>query len=175
MEGLFLIAKFREYINYLEEHLLNVRKAWNELQVKCSGMRFIYDDYVFNWICNEVMEHDLSKFSEAEFVQYRKGFYPTLSESKFDMSEAWEHHKKENPHHWENWARNNFTNPVEWEVHCVHMVIDWMAMSYKFGSSYIEYYEKHMKRIKLPGYAVAFIYEIFGCLETNSSNEKLKK
>lgn len=168
MQALELISKTREYLDYLEEHILNVRKAWAELQVKCKKMRFIYDDYVYNWIGGEVEMHDLSKLSEFEFIQYRKAFYPTTTEPRFDMSQAWEHHKAENPHHWENWTKRSEYNPYEWEVHFVHMVIDWMAMSYKSGDSAREYYEKNKDKIKLPEYAVSFIYEIFMCIETQN-------
>jgi hypothetical protein len=41
------------------------------------------------------------------------------------------------------------------------MVIDWMAMGYKFGDTAQQYYEKNKEKIKLPGYAVKFMYEIF--------------
>jgi len=165
MIGLELIKKSREYLDYLEEHLLNVRKAWKELQLKCKDMRFIYDDYVYNWIGGEVEEHDLSKLSEAEFVQYRKVFFPTEHEPEYSLSKAFNHHILKNPHHWEYWTDRSTSDPVEWEVHCVHMVIDWMAMAYKFGDTAKEYYEKNKGRIKLPEYAINFIYEIFQRIE----------
>ena len=155
------IQKTREYLDYIEEHVNNAQKAWNELQNKCKDMKFIYDDYVFNQIDMEVKEHDLSKLSEQEFVQYRKSFYPTDFENKYDMSIAWEHHKINNNHHWENWTNKEYNNPYEKEIHCVHMVIDWMAMGYKFGGTTQNYYEKNKHKIKLPGWSVTFIYEIF--------------
>lgn len=167
MEALNLITKTREYLNYLEEHILNIQKAWIELQDKCKDMRFIFDDYVFHQIDEEVQSHDLSKFSEQEFVQYRKSFYPLKNEPKFDMSKAWEHHKKHNPHHWENWVKNlsypskTYINPYYWEVHCVHMIIDWMAMGYHFKDTAQSYYETHKEEIKIPKYLIGFIYEIF--------------
>lgn len=162
-----LLIKTRDYLTYLERHLLNVEKAWKELQKQCKDMRFVYDDYVFNWIDQEVRIHDLSKFDEAEFVQYRRKFFAIEGEEynpkAFD--EAWDHHKEHNPHHWENWTKQEYYNPYEWEVHCVHMVIDWMAMSYYFNDTAKEYYEKNKKEIQLPDYAVKFIREIFSRLE----------
>lgn len=78
------------------------------------------------------------------------------------MSSAWENHKKENMHHWETWTdRIQTLTPNEWEIHCAHMVIDWMAMGYKFGDIAKSYYEKNKDNIKIPDYAVSFIYEIF--------------
>ena len=117
--------------------------------------------FSYNWIGGEIEGHDLSKLSEHEFVQYRKAFYPTETEDKFDMTEAWNHHKKNNPHHWEHWTQKGFYHPNEWEVHCVHMVVDWTAMGYQFGDTAQEYYEANKDKIKLPSYAVDFIYEIF--------------
>lgn len=161
MNTLDVIKKTREYLDYIEDHVLNVQKAWSELQDKCKDMRFISDDYVWALIDDYVKQHDLSKLSEHEFIQYRKSFYPLEHESKFDMSEAWEHHKENNPHHWENWTKKSGWIPFEWEVHCVHMVIDWMAMGYKFGDTAQSYYESNKDKIELPDYAVKFIYEIF--------------
>jgi hypothetical protein len=55
--------------------------------------------------------------------------------------------------------------PIEWAVHCTHMVIDWMAMGYKFGDTAQQYYEANKDKIELPDYAVDFIYEIFKRLD----------
>ena len=156
-----VIVKTREYLDYIEEHILNVQSAWLELQEKCKDMRFISDDFVYFSIDNAVQSHDISKLSEHEFIQYRRAFYPTKTEPKYDMGDAWEHHKKENPHHWENWTTIISDDPYVWEINCVHMVIDWMAMGYKFGDTAKIYYENNKDRIEIPDYAESFIYEIF--------------
>lgn len=134
------------------------------MQDKCKDMRFIWDDFYFWSTDAGVKSHDISKLSEAEFVQYRRCFYPTEEESKegkVDLGSAWEHHKAENYHHWENWTSIKDPTPNEWEVHCVQMVVDWMAMGYKFGDTAQKYYESNKEEIKLPNYAIRFIYEIF--------------
>lgn len=156
-----IVEKTQEYLNYIREHVLNVRKAWGVLQEKCKDMRFMWDDFYFFSISDEVDFHDLSKLSEFEFVQYRKVFYPADNEPKFDMSEAWEHHKKENAHHWENWTSINWSGNPGVEIHIVHMVLDWMAMGYKFGDTAQSYYEKNKEKIDIPEWAEAFIYQIF--------------
>ncbi len=161
MRGLVHIDKMVEYLDYLREHILNVKKAWEEVQSKCKDMRVVWDDYYFHWLDSEVRFHDVSKFSEHELVQYRKSFYKLKSEEKYDMSQAWEHHKSSNTHHWENWIAKEMSHPNEWEIHCTHMVIDWMAMGYKFGDTAKEYYETNKDRIDLPDYAVKYIYDIF--------------
>ena len=164
------IEKTREYLDYIEDHIFNVKRAWIELQEKCQDMDFIYDDFLYEWIGGEVVKHDLSKMSESEFIQYRKAFYPTESESKgdkYDMTFAWEHHKKHNPHHWENWAGRYtvLSHPDEWKVHCVHMICDWMAMGYKFGDTAQAFYESGKEKIIIPDYAIDYMYEIFNRIE----------
>jgi len=155
------IKATRLYLDYLEEHYYNVQKAWKELQYKCSDMYFIYDDYLYNIIDSHVKNHDDSKLSKEELVQYRERFYPVNSneEGGLDNSDkeihenfnnAWKHHKELNPHHWENWAtqelNKGYCSHYGWQINCVHMIIDWMSMGYKFGDTAQEYYEKNCDR-----------------------------
>ncbi len=170
MKILAQIEKTREYLDYIETHVLNVQKAWAEIQEKCNDMFFIQDDSYYESIGMEVQKHDLSKLSEYELVGYRKFFYPTSEESEFnssyDISRAWEHHKESNRHHWENWtlayARHE---KKERCIHCVHMVIDWVAMGYHSKNTAQAYYEKNKQTINIPNDAIKLIYEIFERLE----------
>lgn len=69
------IFKTREYLDYFERHYNNVQKAWKVIQEKCGNdFRFMYDDYVWNCINEDVINHDMSKLSENEFIQYRQFF-----------------------------------------------------------------------------------------------------
>lgn len=170
MATLELIEKTRQYLDYVEEHYLNVQRAWKEISNKCKDMRFVWDDYVYFSIDEEVKRHDMSKLSEYEFVQYRKAFYPTeeeTGEGKYDMSAAWENHKANNPHHWENWTMIESDSPYVHEIHCIHMLIDWTAMGYKFGDTAQSYYEKNKGKIILPEWAVGFIYDVFSRIQKN--------
>ena len=134
---------------------------------KCKHMRFVYDDVFYHSISSEVEWHDASKLSEEEFIQYRKAFFPTAKEGKYELGDAWEHHKKNNSHHWENWTNNKgcVWHPDDWEADCAHMVLDWMAMGYKFGDTPRAYYEANKDKIVLPDYAIDFMYDIFDCIE----------
>lgn len=171
-----LIRKTKEYIDYIEKHYNNVQKAWEILKEKCKDMRFIYDDYTYESIDFAVKSHDQSKLSSAEFTAYRKQFYPIddkeKMENKKDFYAAWEHHKKVNPHHWQNWTTIPDGDPYEKEIHCVHMVIDWMAMGMRFGDTAKSYYENNKNEIDIPEWAVDFIYKIFDRTEkiTNEYN-----
>ena len=102
MKAIEKVQKTREYLDCLEEHILNVKKAWEEIQEKCKDMRY-----------------------------------------------------------WESWTGRNFVNPNMWEVHCAHMVIDWVAMGYKLGDTAQEYYGANADSIRIPEYAKSFIYEVF--------------
>ena len=167
MNGLCNIKKIREYCDYLEQHLMNVKGSWHRLQEPCSHMRFVYDDYVFWSIDRMIKEHDLSKFSSEEFIRYCEEFYPIDGSSGGDhaaFKKAWEHHKENNQHHWENWTAKEFYDPYEAEMHCVCMVVDWMAMGLTFGDTAKEYYEKNEMRIGLPGWAAMLVGEIFKAL-----------
>ena len=57
-------------------------------------------------------------------------------------------------------------HPDDWEIDCVHMICDWMAMGYKFGDTARQYYESHKDKINLPEIAIPFIYEIFDRIES---------
>ena len=59
------IQKFREYLDFIENHYNNIQKSWKEIQEKCGDMRFVYDDYIFYIIDRAVKLHDESKLSVA--------------------------------------------------------------------------------------------------------------
>lgn len=164
MELLDKIDKTRDYLDYVEEHILNIRKAFYVFKCNCEDMSIFTDYSLMNALEEEVRNHDLSKLSEEEFIQYRKAFHPTKDEIESSLSNAWLHHQANNPHHWQNWTKNFNDSDPEWVMHCSHMIIDWMAMGYKFGGTAQGYYEKNKEKIDIPDYAIEFIYEIFNQL-----------
>ena len=162
-EMLAVINKTRRYLDYVEGHYKNVQRAWGDVQEKCGGMRFVSDDFVWGLLDAEIKCHDLSKMSVEEFVPFRRNFYPTEFESRHKVApdNALAHHQDHNPHHWQNWTNMGEWAPYDREINCVHMVIDWIAMSYKFGGTARKYYEANKHEIHLPNWAVVFINEIF--------------
>lgn len=159
------LNKFREYIDYIEEHYYNVQKSWELVQVKCKDMHFIYDDNLFFQLDAEIKNHDLSKLSGMEFTQYRQFFFPTNQEIKDKLlfSKAWDHHKVKNSHHWQTWTMEGFGRAKQ-ELALVHNIVDWMAMGIKFNDTAKSYYEKNKEEIKLPEWAIKLMYEIFDCV-----------
>jgi len=156
------IQKFREYLNYIEEHYTNVQRAWKLLQEKCKSMNFIYDDALFFELDAQIKQHDLSKLSAQEFTQYRQFFFPTENEEKNKalFKEAWEHHKINNDHHWQTWTLEGFGKSKQ-ELALIHNIVDWVAMGFKFDDTAKAYYEKNKEEINFPKWAIDYMYEIF--------------
>ena len=160
------IQKFREYLDYVERHYNNVQRAWKLINDKCgNGFRFISDDYVWGMIDQNVKNHDLSKLSKEEFTQYRQFFFPTQNEvkDKEQFKSAWENHKKENAHHWQNWTVKHENHPYA-DIFLVENIVDWVAMGFEFGNTARDYYENNKEEIKLPEWAVKDMYAIFDCI-----------
>lgn len=157
------IRKFREYLDYIEEHYNNVQKAWKLIQKKCKNMHFIYDDRLFFELDFAIKNHDISKLSEHEFTQYRQFFFPCENEKKDKelMDTAWEHHKINNDHHWQTWTLHGYGSDAKRELALIHNICDWVAMGFKFGDTAKDYYEKNKHEINLPDWAIELMYDIF--------------
>jgi hypothetical protein len=168
MKGQDYIDSSRKYLDYIEEHLINVAKAFSELSDACDGKEAWvgYDSewYASEWYAmrHDVEHHDLSKFSKEEFVQYRDNFFAVNDKDKenSDFDKAWENHKAENHHHHET-AENYYD--------LVHMVIDWVAMSYKFKDNPRNFYEKTKPKMDLKPEFHDFISKQFDHLEAYRS------
>lgn len=159
MSGQDYIDSTRKYLDYIEDHLVNVAKAFSELSDACNGKEhWVGDDCSWYTLHHEVMNHDLSKFSKEEFVQYRDNFFPINDSDKenscFDA--AWENHKTQNRHHHE--TADNYHD-------LVHMVVDWVAMSYKFNDNPRDFYEKTKPKMNLKPEFHDFISKQFDHLE----------
>lgn len=130
-----LERKEKEYIKYIEEHIANVKiahqKYGNKL-CKILNIAPIILSYKIN-------EHDKSKYSEEEFNGYRQWFYPCSFEHRNEelFNKAWEHHYMYNQHHPEYW---NIDMPP---IAIAEMILDWEAMSMKFGGNTYDYYIKN--------------------------------
>lgn len=162
-EKILKTREYLEYLDYFERYYNNAQKAWKVIQEKCGNdFRFMYDDYIWNCINEDVTNHDMSKLSENEFIQYRQFFYPCSFEVKDkDMfMSAWEHHKKNNVHHWQNWTKTIGTIYDDM-LFVVMMVVDWVAMSYEMGDTAKEYYENNREVIKLENWADSLVKQIF--------------
>lgn len=161
-----LINKTREYLDYIEEHINNVDRAFVVVAEKCKDLPSIASDQMYFELTGDISSHDISKLSKEEFTQYRDAFFPTDGNKTKLCPKAWENHKKENIHHWQS-IMDSDTSIGTREKNLAHMIIDWTAMSYKFGGSAKSFYENEMKtgNIELKGDDVVFIYKIFDRIE----------
>lgn len=166
MQAFDYIAAFRAYLDYLERHITFVKEAWELVQVACIDMEFMGDKTLHGWIEKEIYMHDISKFSDDEFGPYRRRFYPAnevekiLPHNMVDM--AISHHIRINDHHIENWTKARYTFEKEWMVHCVHMLVDWIAMD--LGSEKNidarEFFQRMQKEHQLTEEVVNFIQDV---------------
>jgi len=126
------IKPYYNYFKYVLEHKKNVFKTcWK---------RKLY---------LHAITHDLSKFSPKEFIPYAKYFYIDKDKYKDEFNKAWEHHYKNNPHHWDRWLDEKGVPQVIPSKYLEQMIADWEGMSLKFGGSAQEYYLKNYRKIKL--------------------------
>jgi len=174
------IKKTKEYIDYIEEHYRNVQKSWIMVKARCEDMFFMNDKDILSVLNEEIKNHDISKFGMEEFVQYRKFFFPVNDEEKKgaddNFNSAWNHHKRNNPHHWEVWTKIHNRNYQE--ICLIHNIVDWMAMGMKFKDTAKSYYENNKDHIKLPDWAIKIMYEIFDKVYTGKnilSNDSLSR
>lgn len=177
MEGIEYINQTTKYLNYLEEHLDNVRKAYNHIAEILFDKRIQLgkiigqdvEEFLF-LLKEDVKNHDLSKFSDYEFVPYRVKFFPVSEETnqddiQIDFKSAWMNHKLENHHHWET---------AETKIDIVHMIIDWTAMGYKFGDTAQEYYEANKDRINLSKEHEEFMYDVFELIYSEEEESNIE-
>lgn len=146
-----VIAKEREYIHYIMDHIKNVNLAFQQLFF--SGNQYIpngieeeeYNNSI-NQLAKEISQHDMSKFNEEEFNPYRVYFYSTDKEKEemdndldyakevYDnFMKAWELHYTRNDHHPMFWIVKENDNKVIKDMSLsaiIHMICDWCAMSY---------------------------------------------
>lgn len=150
-----------EYLKYVIEHKRNVWRAYKEigldLSLECSS------DYKISLkeLRRLAILHDMSKFNPKEFIPYAKWFYGPYGVKfkgdpederhvlcKDDFDRAVNHHYFNNEHHWNHWdcTYQCFSIPTRYVR---EMILDWQAMSYKFGTTPQEWYLQNYNKIKL--------------------------
>jgi len=126
------IKPYYDYLKYVLEHKKNVFKT-------CWKRKLYF----------HAITHDLSKFSPQEFIPYANYFYMSKDKYKDKFDKAWEHHYKNNPHHWDHWLDDKGVPQKMDSKYLNQMIADWEAMSLKFGGFAQEYYLNNYNNIKL--------------------------
>jgi len=144
------MAKKEEYIAYIKEHISNVKLVWEKYMKTIT-----LDIDTISRLSYLVKNHDDSKYTHLEFGAYRIKFFPEKNEeqSKKHFKEAWNHHQKFNPHHWQYWIMWKPEGSVALEMdyyYMLEMMCDWTAMSLKFNQKSVsEWYEKEKDNMLL--------------------------
>ena len=157
----------KRYENYIINHRYYIEDAFIEMVMNKDMAEWMDWEYYHVELYDRVKNHDFSKFDKEEFEPYRKHFYPVHEEEKIlneeDFNKAWEHHWKNNRHHWQ--ARSfdvceNDKLSKEQILDCLENVLDWMAMGYAFNDRPYQFYEKNKNEIRLPKAQEEFIEKI---------------
>lgn len=167
VEDLEKAQKEEDYLDYIHEHVNNVILMYEQYFFPyLSDDNLIIDNEYFNTddfknaiseLKDHIVEHDNSKYSEEEFNAYRRHFFPTNTEKTDENQEtaldefeaAWEHHKRNNPHHPQYWVNPETGVPEDMSLGAIiEMLCDWMAMSKKFNDNTIDWYENKADKEK---------------------------
>lgn len=165
-----VMVKTAEYLEYIKDHYNKVQQAWKDVQAACEDNSFVWDDFRWMMLEQEIQNHDLSKLSAEEFVPYRDKFFSAAVDNyddemvEFAFDKAWEHHKENNDHHWENWTKTLPCNPYYHEMCCMHMIIDWIAMADARGNPIDKFYNENKDKIKIPAWAHELVQDVLKCV-----------
>jgi len=140
------------YKEYIREHIANVESIWQALQSETPVVIMETDERMR--LAENIRIHDCTKYSRAEFEGYRQWFFPEEGKHKElnEFQKAWHHHQSNNPHHWEYWVMVDKCKMVPIAIpymYILEMLIDWSAMSLKFGDLPTEFYYKNKENMIL--------------------------
>lgn len=123
------------YTNTVVPHKVAVFKAGWELRYEVDNLE--------KWIW-QLLEHDLSKFSQEEsayaYYLFNGDHHPKTIQN-FRL--AWHHHKHHNPHHPEYWfsvGKKGDTYPLDMpNEYIVEMLADWVGAGQVYGNTLEEW------------------------------------
>lgn len=155
----------------------------------------IHKYWVFYYCCKfgipwQGITHDLSKFSPVEFwesVKYYQGGKKSpipVIKKKNGYSEAWQHHKGRNKHHYEYWTDNydDGTTCIKMPYkYVLEMVADYLAAGRTYnGKSFIfeqeyDWWLKNKSVKKMHGDTKAMVTVILNLLAKHQNKETFKR
>lgn len=96
----------------------------------------------------QLIMHDMSKFSRAEFMPRFRTQVLKFPESREEWQAALDHHWSHNPHHWNYWVRGGLLRPMP-EVYVREMLADWCAAQKTYGGNIEDWFAQHYPRMHL--------------------------
>lgn len=167
-------------MNYLK-HLKTVLKHKLYVFKACIDCGILYQGLV----------HDLSKLLPTEFFSSAKYYVGSSSpiekeKSVIGYSEAWQHHKGRNKHHWQYWLdeKNGVVVPIKLPVkYLIELVCDWIGAGKAYSKNWNEqeplsYYNKLKDKLILHPETRILLEDIFTSIATDGWKEtsrELKK
>lgn len=128
-----------EYVQYLTDHITNVRRYWTEVLKPAvqKDMPKGVTDADIAYCDAAILQHDASKWENEEWGPYLNHFYPAdgFPDVEAEYDKAWLHHLHNNPHHWQHWCMVNddgTSRALDMPVgEILHMLCDWSSFSAK--------------------------------------------
>jgi len=106
----------------------------------------------------QLLLHDLSKFTKAEFVPYAKYFLKDREKYQEISMYAWLHHLSRNLHHWDRWVINsnyNSATAINGKIpmpakYVREMISDWLGASRLYTGSWdmLDWLDTNISTIK---------------------------
>lgn len=167
----------REYDMYIQQHTDNVLKGyeWMKIHIPDKLPNGALDD------CNNILNHDKSKYEPDEYLAYDKYFYGNNRsyQTVQDFNYAWLIHIHRNLHHWQHWVLIN-DDPKEGEIvldmpvrYIIEMLCDWWAFSWAKGdlTEVFNWYDEHKDYIKLSDKTRKTVEDILSAIREELSKE----
>ena len=145
----------KAYDKYLEDHINAVKQAAHWIYQHCDKKKLgEIIPTAFHWEKGKgryplFVNHDSSKYSEAEYKAYDDYFYgPDGIKDRGVATEkverafqyAWLHHIHHNPHHWQHWILHNDDKEEGVVIldmpdrYILEMICDWWSFSWRNGN-----------------------------------------
>lgn len=135
--------RVQEYDNYINTHVRNVVRVWDEIlcpflvdNIELFEYDFKVSIHNLEFIRNTITCHDVSKWSPEEYYPYLNYFYPEHEEDKDEdeFNKAWLHHQHSNQHHWQYWTLvldEGEVVPLDMPFDAIcEMLCDWSSFQY---------------------------------------------
>lgn len=150
--------KEKEYLDYINDHIEKVKECFANYIIPLMNINnissLLSDEEIKENIiivAKRIGDHDASKFSDDEFDGYRAKWHPTLKELDAGeeykelmmerYEECWKHHYTNNPHHPKYWYNEEDNTCKDMALDAIiEMICDWEAMSLKFNTDTVEWY-----------------------------------
>lgn len=145
------------YRSYLSKHRDGVRDTYKNIMLP-----ILEDEGIENSILDKIEEaiedHDASKDDPVEFIAYRNYFYDPEGHPRShseEFNQAWNHHQKCNPHHWQYWCLINDVDEPQVEPldmpfeYIIEMLCDWQSAGNHYGNTAYDWYSQQKDKMML--------------------------